>query len=175
MEFTIRPASLNDAAAIAEINVAAWKAAYPGIVPQTYLDRLDPEEKLARISQRLSERGNTLVLESGTGQVAGYTEFGGRRDGPEEISGEVYALYLLPGIQGQGMGTRLFRAAARQLHSQNHRTLCVWVLENNRRARVFYERLGGAWLGRQTFEIDEETIPEVVYGWTDLADLLECE
>ncbi|MBV9785789.1 MAG: GNAT family N-acetyltransferase, partial [Acidisphaera sp.] len=36
----IRRARPADAAAIAAVHVAAWRSAYPGILPDTYLARL---------------------------------------------------------------------------------------------------------------------------------------
>ena len=41
MEMKIRPAVLQDAPSIAHVHVASWRATYPGIVPQSFLDSLD--------------------------------------------------------------------------------------------------------------------------------------
>ena len=43
----IRRARPEDARAIATVHVRSWKGAYPGLVPQSYLDRLRPEDRLA--------------------------------------------------------------------------------------------------------------------------------
>jgi hypothetical protein len=40
----IRLATLEDTHAIAEAHVASWRATYPGIVPQNYIDSLKVEE-----------------------------------------------------------------------------------------------------------------------------------
>jgi GNAT superfamily N-acetyltransferase len=42
----IRRAKLDDATAIADVHVRSWKAAYPGQIPQGYLDSLHPEDRV---------------------------------------------------------------------------------------------------------------------------------
>jgi hypothetical protein len=46
----------------------------------------------------------------------------------------------------------------------------LWVIENNLRARRFYEAFGGVEIAnsRQNFEIDGTTIWEVAYGFRPL-------
>lgn len=39
----VRSARVEDAGAIARVNVDTWRTTYPGIVPQDYLDALDPD------------------------------------------------------------------------------------------------------------------------------------
>lgn len=38
----IRRAGPTDAPALAALHVASWKGAYAGLLPQDYLDRLEP-------------------------------------------------------------------------------------------------------------------------------------
>lgn len=56
--------------------------------------------------------------------------------------GEVYAIYVLPEYQRQGIGRQLMSMCAEELLRGSMDTLLVWVLEANP-ARRFYERLGG--------------------------------
>jgi GNAT superfamily N-acetyltransferase len=51
----IRRATGADAAAIADVHVRSWKGAYPGLLPQDYLDRLRPEDRQPAWEQVLSE------------------------------------------------------------------------------------------------------------------------
>ncbi len=41
----VRKAGAGDAAAIAVVHVLSWQAAYEGLVPQDYLDGLDPARR----------------------------------------------------------------------------------------------------------------------------------
>lgn len=48
----------------------------------------------------------------------------------------------------------------------------LWVFEENRPARRFYESLGGAVLAHDGFELGGAWISEVAYGWKELGALL---
>ena len=60
-EVQIRTAAPTDARAVAEIHVAAWRAAYRGIMPNALLDDLSVEKR--EVSWRSAiERGEPQVL-----------------------------------------------------------------------------------------------------------------
>jgi hypothetical protein len=44
---TIRRATINDAARIAETHVRSWQSAYRGLFPQDYVDSLDRAQRQA--------------------------------------------------------------------------------------------------------------------------------
>jgi ribosomal protein S18 acetylase RimI-like enzyme len=77
-----------------------------------------------------------LVLEAG-GRIGGFVSGGPSRD--QFGGGEVYAIYVHPGRQGQGAGGRLLQAAARHLAGARFAAASLWVLADNRPARGFYE------------------------------------
>ena len=56
--------------------------------------------------------------------------------------GEIVSLYLLPRVQGMGYGKALLRAAVDALGAMGLRDVFLWVLEDNLRARRFYEHMG---------------------------------
>ena len=172
MEYFLRPATLDDAAAITESVVRVCQSAYFGIVPQDYLDRLTVEDKLAHYEQRLRGHPLPIVVEDSVGRIVGYSIFELRSE-TEEYTAELTALAVLPEVQGQGLGKRLLKATAKVLHAERRRNFCTWVLKENRNGRGFYEHCGGVFAGEKTFEIEEGTVPEVCYGWIDMADLLD--
>jgi ribosomal protein S18 acetylase RimI-like enzyme len=59
-----------------------------------------------------------------------------------EEAGEVYAIYVHPDHWGQGLGGALWVQAVEALRTAGYRTLTLWVLEANGRARGFYEHMG---------------------------------
>ena len=71
----IRRAESKDAMAIATVHVRSWKVAYPGQIPQGYLDSLHPEDRVEGWQQVLSatdwprEGVFLLVDESGASGV----------------------------------------------------------------------------------------------------------
>jgi GNAT superfamily N-acetyltransferase len=56
--------------------------------------------------------------------------------------GELYAIYALPEAWGTGAGRTLIRAGVQALREAGYRAAILWVLEDNPRARHFYEREG---------------------------------
>lgn len=148
----IRWAVPADALSIAEVNVRSWKAAYPGLIPQSYLDELTPEARLGSWRSILASAnppstGTLVLVGEGTGStevLEGFATIGATRDADldrEEV-GEVMALYLDPPAWGKGRGAALLNAAVEELSNAGFRLATLWVLGTNERARRFYERLG---------------------------------
>lgn len=144
---TIRQATIDDAARIATTHVRSWQAAYQGLIPQEYLDGLDPAQRLAMWKQVLASANTAavgvLVAEEDSG-VAGFASFGAARDIDEDPSlvGEIMAIYLLPAAWGKGLGRELMTAALACLSAVGYAQVTLWVLDSNNRARTFYEAAG---------------------------------
>ncbi|WP_285782789.1 GNAT family N-acetyltransferase [Microbispora sp. NBRC 16548] len=112
----IRRAEPADAEAIAAVHVRSWQAAYPGLMPQAYLDGLTPAMRLPVWERLLGEssppRTEVLVAEA-DGSVAGFAALGPDRDDdvdPASVA-EISAIYLMPEVWGAGVGGRLMAAA----------------------------------------------------------------
>jgi GNAT superfamily N-acetyltransferase len=74
----IRAAHAADAAQIAVVHVRSWQGAYRGLLPQAYLDGLDPAERVGRWERSLAEVGARRA-----GADAGRTGDAGRSGGAE--------------------------------------------------------------------------------------------
>ena len=137
----IRPASPDDATAIETIRVRGWRTAYRHVFPAADLDALpiDPERWRARIE--VPPPGWTTVVCEDGGKVVGFASTGPSRD--EDELGELYAIYVDPDAWSTGAGRELMAAAERALAADFDAAL-LWVLDDNPRARNFYERAGWA-------------------------------
>lgn len=121
----------------------SWQWAYRGLLPDAHLAGMSVEVRARNWHGILQEGTGTLVLEV-DGDVAGFVSTGPSRDRdavPEE-TGEVYAIYLVPGATGSGRGAALFAAGLDALRAARYRHATLWVLETNVRARRFYLRAG---------------------------------
>ena len=87
-EPVVRPATLADATEIAVIHVRSWQAAYRGLMPQDYLDGLDPAARAAHWQRNLAAldwpASGVLVVSAGpetasTG-IAGFAGYWPTRD-----------------------------------------------------------------------------------------------
>lgn len=161
----IRRAEISDASEIARIHVETWRIAYAEIVPSSYLARLDKEERAKSWANKLSdpnEEARVAVLADGS--IAGWTSFGPSRDNDDKEAGEVYAIYVDQSHWGQGTGRTLLTDAILHLGRKGYSSVSLWVLEENQRARRFYEKAGFDLDGAsKSIEIDESELREFRY------------
>ncbi|HEY2033741.1 MAG TPA: GNAT family N-acetyltransferase, partial [Rhizomicrobium sp.] len=156
---TIRPARPEDARGIADVHSASWRATYRGIVPQSYLDDMDPKKTVERWQGVASGNapGAHLLVADEAGKIIGFEVCGPAREPAFGYSGELYAAYFLPEAMGKGLGTEMMKTVARDLAAQDLNDMIVWVMEANARGCRFYEKvLGGAVIpgSRKSFDID---------------------
>jgi ribosomal protein S18 acetylase RimI-like enzyme len=171
----IRDGEFSDIRGMAQVRTITWRATYGGIVPAEILANLSVDETQQRWEASwddLTLRKFWLVAETEQGEVVGFAGGGAERTQDGEYDGEIYALYILPAYQKQGIGRRLVRAGVRRLLDRGFQHLLIWVLEDNP-ARAFYEALGGEAVRRQAIGFREVTLQEVGYGWKDMSRLLE--
>ena len=153
----IRAARVADAAQIAVVHVRSWQGAYRGLLPQAYLDGLDPAERVGRWERSLAEadagRTGVLVADAG-GDLLGFASYSPSRDSDAEPGrvGEVDTIYLLPSAWSKGIGRRLMDATLACLASASFVQVTLWVLDSNVRARRFYEAGGWSADGGQKFD-----------------------
>lgn len=163
---TIRAATAADAAAIARVHIASWRSSYPGIIDDAYLAALDLAERTEAWNRRLANPALATVVTERDGELVGFSFAGPDRGNRPDTRGEVYALYLLDGAKGQGLGRALFARSLAWLAEGGLVPVRVWVFVENERARAFYERMGGV-LGieAQAITLGGRSYGEVAYRW----------
>ncbi len=141
---TVRPACLDDAAALAGVHVRSWQAAYRGVLEDEFLDGLSVSDREAWWMGRLARvppRWAALVVER-DGTPVGFATSGTTEDRVEPFWGELYALYVEPACWGRGLGRMLLTAAEGRLRADGFSDALLWVIEENEGARRFYEKSG---------------------------------
>ena len=144
----IRRAVDADAAAIAAVHVRSWQGAFPGLIPQDYLDALRPEDRLDMWRDTLAAtawpRLGTFVAVPDDAPIVGFVCLGPSRDAEADPStvGEIYTIYLDPPAWGSGAGGLLLDAALEEMRAGSYRRATLWTLGTNDRARRFYARHG---------------------------------
>ena len=148
----IRPARAGDAEALAPL-----------------LDQLGYPFAGAEVARALGELlrdpAHLVLVAEEDGRVVGFASSGATRDdGEPPRTGELYTIYVLPERWGTGSGRDLMRAAVGRLRGRGFERALLWVLEDNPRARRFYERAGWAADGaRKAEERFGVRAPEVRY------------
>lgn len=164
----IRAGSAADAAQVAAVQREGWLAAYDGIIAAEIIDRVTAPDGGARVRQSFRTRPwqHMLVAVSGGGEppgrdadqasgVVGYASFGPETDvlgapwphplsaaGQDGSVAELYALYVRPAWWSTGTGRALIERVLARTSGAGYRSIMLWVLRDNLRARGFYERAG---------------------------------
>jgi hypothetical protein len=141
----VRQAQTGDATAIAAVQVRSWQAAYRGLMPQAYLDSLDPAQRTALWDTVLAEsawpQAGVLVVED-QALVTGFAAMCPTR-GPGRGSGAGGGDHrYLPGARSLGAdaGRQLMTASLGVLAGAGYREATLWVLDSNQRARQTQQR-----------------------------------
>jgi ribosomal protein S18 acetylase RimI-like enzyme len=169
----VRPADIADAEAIARVHVATWRAAYAGLVPDTYLVSMT-EMRLAgqwrALLARAQPRDTVLVAER-SGRLVGFGSCGPARFRALDYGGEVYTLYVDPDWQDRGLGRALLTGLFSALNDRGVAAAMLWVLSGNP-SRFFYEALGGSMIAQRREAFAGAVLAETAYGWPDLESWL---
>jgi GNAT superfamily N-acetyltransferase len=178
----IRAATPDDAETIAQIHVAAWRESYAALMPAETLaglDVTDRERRWREIIAAAPASDAVFLLEFPGEGPAGFATCGAQRSdrlAALGYPGEFEALYVLERGQRRGGGRALMRAMAGHLLAQGWSAASVWVFRDNPRARRFYEALGGVATGIDgTWTTLGQTLPDMSYGWREIAGLAKNE
>lgn len=142
-DLRLRSATIADAAAIARIHIASWRAAYANELPADLLASLDHAERTDIWRQRIADPENVVRVIEEKQQLLAFCSSGPSHD-KDETAGtwEIRNLHVSPELRGGGLGGRLFDDAAQRARSAHAHTLTLWVVETNHPARGFYEKRG---------------------------------
>jgi RimJ/RimL family protein N-acetyltransferase len=143
---TVRTATLSDAPKLAEIHVAAWRAAYADHMPAEFLAGQSVEERTAMWQTALSEPSLRTVAVSvdEEGEPMAFCVYGPSRDQDARDTdiGELIAINVHPLAWRKGHGKALCLRVLAHARSQRWPVVTLWVVRGNTRARAFYEKLG---------------------------------
>jgi ribosomal protein S18 acetylase RimI-like enzyme len=165
----IRSASTADAPQIAAVMRDSWFAAYEGIIARQLIDQATTPDGGARVRQSFRIRPWQRMIAAVARHprpaagvapapgIVGYASFGPERDvlgtswphprtaaGAEGRVAELYALYVRPAWWSTGTGRALMDQVLARVSAGGYLCITLWVLEDNARARRFYERAGFA-------------------------------
>jgi len=145
---------------ISKIYESSWKYAYKGMIPQDYLDSIPT----GQWDNRINKAGLTSLVLIECGRMIGTASFCKSRWEKYSDYGEVVSIYFLPSYIGKGYGKVLLNKCIEELKQCGFNKVLLWVLEDNHRARKFYEKNG--FIGSEVFMDDNiggKNIREVLY------------
>lgn len=159
----IRPATVEDAHAIATLHVTSWHETYTGIVPDSYLQKLDVNARKQMWEKALEKKQLVHVAEV-DGKIVGFANGGKNRDNAIAYPGELYAIYLLKEFHQRGIGRNLLEQVISQLASSGLLPFATYVLADNP-TLGFYKRMGAKIIGEHTEDFDGHMLKELQLAW----------
>ncbi len=154
VDLTVRPATPEDADALATLVLSSREAAFPDMPRGVH-----PPEDVGRwVRSRIDASAAELWLAEQDDAVVGMLLLEGDW---------LHSLYVAPARTGQGIGTALLELAK----SLRPRRVGLWVFETNKGARRFYARHGFVEVRRTDGADNEEHEPDIELAWPDPASL----
>ncbi len=163
----IRRASCTDAAVVGRIHVESWNVAYRGIMPDDVIARTDLAYRTAFWAERIADGKWPVFLSEENGEAVAFCQMIPTPDADDDPTrvGHMTSLHVLPALRGKGYGRRLLEHVLAEFRHRGFSEVTLWVLEENWKARRFYEQCGleldG---GKQTYP--RTSVPEVRYRLT---------
>lgn len=141
----VRFAKSGDEREITRINVETWHSAYAGIIPAELLaEKKIDDRRISNWRKTIEEaesRGiRVWVAEDDNGEILGYLCGGKSRDDFSGYDYEIYALYVHPDSQKNGVGRMLVDAFRGFI---GYKPFYLFMAKGNVVAENFYEKLGG--------------------------------
>jgi ribosomal protein S18 acetylase RimI-like enzyme len=174
LDYAISPAGPADADALAGVHVRSWRETYPGLLPQAALNRMSVAAHARRFRLELlrAQKGQVTLIAEGPHEAVGYASGALLKDDDgRRADAEVFTLYVVRDAQQAGIGRALLRAQARVLRAEGAKSLMLFVLSRNERARGFYERLGGEAFAEVASKGWGAGLTETAYRWADIDTL----
>ena len=164
---TIRRAVAADAATVGRIHVESWNVAYRGIMPDDVIARTDLAYRTAFWAERIADGKWPVFLSEENGEAVAFCQMIPTPDADDDPTrvGHITSLHVLPHLRGKGFGRMLLERVFAEFRRRGFEEVTLWVLEENWKARRFYEQCGleldG---GKRTYP--RTSVPEVRYRLT---------
>ena len=130
----------------------SWKTGYRGIVPQAYLDSIPDDRWVKFLGNEGYENFREDWMLCDDDRYVAVSSVCHARDAQYDGWGELMSIYVMPDAYRHGYGRVLFSFAMERLRAQGYRDAYLWVLEDNLRARCFYEAMGFRACGDRIFQ-----------------------
>ena len=164
---TIRPVTIIDVPALAELGAATFTEAFAHLYARedlsTFLAEVHSETAW---DQRLREAGVAVWLASIDAAPAGFVVAGSCKLPVTDLepgAGEIHQLYVRASFQKHRLGTRLLETALAWLVSQQQTPLYVGVWSENFGAQRLYQRFGFEKIGEYQFSVGRQLDREFIF------------
>jgi GNAT superfamily N-acetyltransferase len=137
---SFRSATPADAGALSDLARHIWYAAYPGMITEEQIEyMLAWMYAIPTLEAEMRDQGIRFILATGADGLAGFSSYG-----PSDRPGwaKIHKLYLEPGLQGKGLGSRLLQETEARARSEGFQHVWLQVNKYNHKGNSTYQRNG---------------------------------
>ncbi len=140
----LRPLVPSDFGKLQTLALRCWLATYQGLLSESYIqDFVEHAYHPITLEQALTRPGSAFwVVQDQTGELIGFAQVL-----IEQRSALLVRLYVAPEWQGHGLGWNLWQMVLAKMRTAKVTTCTLTVLQTNRRAIQYYERIGFKQIG----------------------------
>ena len=160
----VRTATPADAEAMARVHDRSYRTFYRGILPDEALTRRTVEERAAEWRDTIESGVGVASAVLIGGAIVGVSfAFEDRSDEFASPTGNLTTLFIDPDHIRTGRGRDLLEAAVGWFRARGHTSAVLWCLEENERARRFYEAQG--------WSLDPSALPRQIGPYKDVREV----
>ena len=159
MNYSIRRVQKGDEQTLAYIQTESWKAAFRDILTEDALRKSTEIGHVTDMYKKLlgENKGNGYILEiEGKAHCIAYWDKA--RDGDMADAAEIICIHSLQDNWRKGYGSRMMDRLLYDIAAAGYSRALLWVFEENRRARAFYESNGFAVNGKTKLALGTRSI-----------------
>ena len=149
MNYNIRRVQRGDQQTLAYIQTESWKAAFRDILPADILQKYTDIIHVTEMYRKLLDegKGNGYILET-EGKPHCIAYWDKARDSDFSGAAEIICIHSLQDNWRKGFGGRMMDRLLEDIAAAGYSKAVLWVFEENRRARGFYEAKGFSVTGK---------------------------
>jgi ribosomal protein S18 acetylase RimI-like enzyme len=166
MDSSIRRATAQDAAALAELGAETFAETFAGAYPEADLQAfLAANHTPAKLAAALADPAIAIWVVEQDGRLVGYAQVGPPDIPHPEVRpehGELKRLYLRPEAQGAGLGARLTELALAWMEAEGRTPVWLSVWAHGHAAQQFYARYGFEKVGEYDWAVGDFADPSFI-------------
>lgn len=144
MNITIKKANINDIQTLAEIHSVSLITALGGLFPEeTVLEFFGLQRRLIGFAKEMKKGSPFNYLVYDDNEPIGVLTYGPSRYIEVDVTAiELWRVYFLPGYWGKGAAKPAVDLILSEIKTRGYNRVILWAMEENLRARRFYEKYG---------------------------------
>lgn len=141
INFSIRPARINDALQITTIGYNCWQDSYKGILPDQFLQSINLQQQIKRTEVAINNDSTHFIVASNSNDsIVGYCSFGPSKRSIFPSHYEIHSIFLMQKERSKGLGSLLLYEA--ELRMISEKPVAVKIIKGNLKAIKFFNSNG---------------------------------